>query len=168
MNKRERDVTAVIAIAVLVVVMMIFALAPATYIRTDAKLSAYGEFDRVELVDRHYGNYNGMEVEGKLLAVLYDHGTVSIEGRHYEGGFTQTDENFCFFLYVYADEDHLRERISVVGGDVEEYEYLNVTVTVSLATKEVTVVRNPVGVMLLAVAFAIVLFVLYWAVLRDW
>jgi hypothetical protein len=96
-------------------------------------LSADGIFDRIEIVDRHYGNWNGQEVEGNTLATLYTNGTAPIINDHYEGTFSQAKQ-FPFWLYVYQGYNHTRERISVMGGNNTEYFlYPNVTITVSLA-----------------------------------
>jgi hypothetical protein len=101
-------------------------------------MSAEGVFDRVELVDRHYGVVNGQEVEGELLAVLYENGSIEISTEHYlviRGNyFYEGDTNYPFFLYVYDGTDHLRERISVESGTSEDFIYLSVTVTVYLGT----------------------------------
>ena len=120
-----------------------FAVAPITGTETkvdeeynNSYLSAVGEFDRIELVDRHFGNWNGMEVEGETLAVVYNSGdSVLISTKHYETVFYERyydNVTYLFYLYVYDSVDHLREKISVVSGINEEFIYLNVTVTVSL------------------------------------
>ena len=158
----RRDVTVIVVVTLLAIIIGWTASAPHTVIKTDATFSASGEFDRVALDDRHLGNWNGIEVEGVLLASLDSSGTVSIIEKHYEGSFTRTYMNFCFFLYVYADEDHLREKISVMGGDTEKYEYLNITITVSLATKEVSIERNLRVMITIGGCFAALAFVLYY------
>ncbi len=100
-------------------------------------MTAEGTFDRVELVDRHFGDWNGQEVEGALLAVLYEHGSVEISRNHYEvRGNYANGTNYPFFLYIYDGVDHLRERISVEGETLEEFVYLNVTVTILLGKVE--------------------------------
>ena len=98
----------------------------------DSYMIAEGTFDRVELVDRHFGSINGQEVEGALLAVLYENGTVEVDRDHYLGAF-RDDVTFPFFLYVYDGIDHLRERITVEGGGIlMEFIFLNVTVSITL------------------------------------
>jgi hypothetical protein len=96
-------------------------------------MTAEGSFDRVELIDRHFGDYNGQEVEGDVLAVLYENGSIEISEEHYEARPNYNDGiNYPFFLYVYDEVDHLREKISVEGGTSEDFIYLNVIVTISL------------------------------------
>ena len=111
----------------------------------DSIMSAEGVFDRIELVDRHYGSWNGQEVEGDVLAVLYSNGSVEISTEHYNARFLvnrtfyYTDgENYPFFLYIYDGVDHLRERISVEGGTSEDFVYLNMTVMVYLGMGTIT------------------------------
>lgn len=100
----------------------------------DSVMTAEGVFDRVELVDRHFGDYNGQEVEGSVLAVLYENGSIEISSDHYEARPNyENDTNYPFFLYIYDGIDHLRERISVEGGTPEEFIFLNVTITASLS-----------------------------------
>lgn len=115
-------------------------------IASTAEMTAYGTFDRIELVDRHFGDYNGKEVEGKSLAVLYQNGSTEISANHYEvrnyWPYYEDGINFPFFLYVYDDVNHLRERISVVGNTTEEYIYLNVTVTIALTHETSKQVNN--------------------------
>jgi hypothetical protein len=108
----------------------------------DSVMTAEGIFDRVELVDRHYGNWNGQEVEGEVLAVLYENGSIEISTDHYEARAKSSLDvssydngtTYPFFLYVYDGTNHLRERVSVEGGTPEAFIFLNVTITVSLDT----------------------------------
>jgi len=98
-------------------------------------MTAEGIFDRVELVDRHFGDWNGQEVEGSVLAVLYENGSIEVSTDHYEARpYYVNRTNYPFFLYIYDAVDHLRERVSVEGGTPEEFVFLNVTITVSLDT----------------------------------
>lgn len=98
-------------------------------------MTAEGIFDRVELVDRHFGDWNGQEVEGSVLAVLYENGSIEISRDHYEARPNYWNgTNYPFFLYIYDAVDHLRERVSVECGVPEDFVFLNVTITVSLDT----------------------------------
>lgn len=142
-------------------------------------MSAEGIFDRVELVDRHYGNWNGQEVEGEVLAVLYENGSVGISTEHYEAfwnGFTRETyyidgETYPLFLYVYDGPDHLRERISVEAGTSEEFIYLNMTVTVYLGrTIDITPYTDHIGhlyatiLVVAGISFALVAF---WKIMEP-
>ena len=137
-------------------------------------LTAVGTFDRVELVDRHFGDFNGQEVEGASLAVVYNSGdSVLISTAHYKvssfNRYYANGTNYPFYLYVYNQTEHLRERISVVGGTSEDFVYLNLTVTVSLSDVKVYIeqITYPgmfAAVSCYAIAFLIIsLTCLIWA-----
>lgn len=144
MTKRNpRHVASVILAAVLFCATIIVAPQTVTVdieqpINT-SMMSAEGIFDRVELVDRHYGAVNGQEVEGEVLAVLYENGSIDVSTEHYlplrKSNFYENGTTYPFFLYVYDGPDHLRERISVEAGTSEDFIYLNVTVTVYVSMK---------------------------------
>lgn len=144
MTKRNpRHVACVILAAVLFCAAIIVAPQTVTIdieqpINT-SMMSAEGIFDRVELVDRHYGVVNGQEVEGEVLAVLYENGSIEVSTEHYlplrTSYFYDNGTTYPFFLYVYDGTDHLRERISIEGGASEDFIYLNVTVTVYVSMK---------------------------------
>jgi hypothetical protein len=107
-----------------------------TYENT-AYMEADGTFDRIELVARYYTEK--VEVEGESLGVLTQSGKTNISsehrkilqitpfGTHYHG-----ERNFCFFLYVYNNLNHTRDRISIVGGTIEDYIYPNITIFIGL------------------------------------
>ena len=73
-------------------------------------MSAEGDFDKVKLTDRHFGDLNGLEVEGNLLSLLLvddSNATISID--HYEVGVFGNryieDNTYLFYLYVYQGND---------------------------------------------------------------
>jgi hypothetical protein len=111
-------------------------------------MTAEGSFDRIELIDRHFGDYNGQEIEGDILAVLYKNGSIEISEEHYEARPNYNDDtNYPFFLYVYDGIDHLREKISVEGGTSEEFIYLDIIVTISLGkVAGIRTYESPVGI----------------------
>lgn len=114
-----------------------------TKTQVNPTMTAEGQFDRIELLDRHYGNYNGMEVVDEQLAVIYENGTVPIANTHYEGSYLETGTNFGFLLRIYWEYYHLGEEIDVMGGATEDYKYLNVTITISLTIEEIPVFTHP-------------------------
>jgi hypothetical protein len=155
MNNDDVTIIAIVVIITSSIMVLVSPIEPWEKSVSNPTLTVVGEFDRVELVDRHYGNFNGEEIEDDLLATITEQGTVSILNEHYEGTFMQTTKNFCFFLYVYWGVNHLRERISVVGGTTEDFDYLNVTITVSLAIDTVIIEPKDYFFVGLSVTFVI-------------
>lgn len=157
MSRKDFVVAVVIIIASLGLVMHLAVPTTHTRIVSDATLSAYGEFDRIELSNRYIDWLSGVEVEGAQLASLNGNGTVSIENRH------RTGTTFLFILRIYADENHITEKISVVGGDVSEYEYPNLIITVSLTTAEESYeYSSPMFAALMGFVFAAILVGVYY------
>jgi hypothetical protein len=117
----------------------------------NATMTVEGQFDRIELKDAHYGNYNGEWVIDELVAVATTNGTVSIANTHYEGSYIRDTTNFFFVLEVRDGITRYNDTLDVMGGDIETYYYPNLTVTISLEKDVVTEAYDPLmsGVMAL-------------------
>jgi hypothetical protein len=115
-----------------------------SYTGINATMSAYGSFDRVVLNDRHFGSWNGQEVEGEQLAILTSEGNTTIENPSYYP--FQIGRNALFWLYVFAgpvNETTYRLRISVEGGNASTLQFETVNVTISLETELFVVEPGP-------------------------
>jgi len=110
----------------------------------DSVMSAHGVFDMIELTERHFGSWNGQEVEAESLALLTEEGNTTIKDSYFRGEF-RLGSTYLFFLYVYAGvmrdnlTDSNRIRIAVEGGSTMTYRFATVNVTISLGMTETMV-----------------------------